>query len=75
LQNYGGQYFPQIPDPLIVKHLNENQKQVWSGLQKIEIGGMSINRGEAAENDDWWGDEAAAPQNQPVLNLVPAIAN
>jgi hypothetical protein len=75
LQNYGGQYFPQIPDQLIATHLNQDQTQVWNGLQKIEVGVMAINRGEAAENDDWWGDEAAAPQNQPVLNLVPAIAN
>lgn len=55
---YGGQYFPMVPDEHVVKHLNAEQKSVWSGLQKVDFGFWGGD-GQAQENDGWWGDEPA----------------
>ena len=34
---YGDQYVPIVPDNLLVAHLNEDQKAVWNGLQKVDF--------------------------------------
>ncbi len=63
LSMYGGQYFPTIPDPQVVTHLNDDQKSVWNGLQKVDFGFWGGD-GQEQQNDGWWGDEpakAAAP--------------
>ncbi len=60
---YGDQYFPVVPDQMVVSHLNAEQKSVWSGLQKVDFGFWGGGNGQV-ENDGWWGDEpakAAAP--------------
>lgn len=64
---YGDQYFPAIPDALVVAHLNAEQKSVWSGLQKIDFGFWN-NGGALAENDGWWGDEPAKA-DAPALQI------
>jgi uncharacterized protein YifE (UPF0438 family) len=56
LSQYGGQYFPTIPDNLIVTHLNTEQKSVWDSFQKVNFGFWS-NGDEEQLNDGWWGDE------------------
>ncbi|MEX2139255.1 MAG: hypothetical protein WD894_08345 [Pirellulales bacterium] len=61
LQRYGGQYFPMIPDQQVVPHLNDEQRSVWSGLQRISFGGWSGAEGQVPEDDGWWGDEPAKP--------------
>ena len=63
LSQYGGQYFPTIPDQHIATHLSAEQKSVWNGFQKVEFGFWDGN-GMEQQNDGWWGDEpdkAAAP--------------
>jgi hypothetical protein len=55
LANYGGQYFPTIPDQVIVSHLNQEQRQVLQGLQRIEIG-FSSGAEEPIPDDGWWGE-------------------
>lgn len=61
---YGDQYFPVIPDALVVTHLNADQKAVWSGLQKVDFGFWS---GNAQVNDDgWWGGKAVVPAAKPA---------
>lgn len=58
LSQYGGQYFPTIPDNLIVPHLNVEQKSVWNGFQKVSFGHWGGD-GQEQQNDHWWGDEPA----------------
>ena len=67
LSQYGGQYFPTIPDNLIVPHLNVEQKSVWEGFQKVNFGFWSGD-GQEQQNDGWWGDE-------PAKDAVPAGVN
>ena len=72
---YGNEYFPTIPDKIIVPQLNAEQKSVWNGLQKIEMGGWWGGNGQVQPNDGWWGDgegdqNAAQNANQMILNGV-----
>jgi hypothetical protein len=64
VHQYGDLYFPQVPDQNIVPCLNEQQRSVWSGFQKIVV---NQNVGPAAQQLDdaeWWGDlpEKRAPE-------------
>jgi hypothetical protein len=64
LNIYGDQYFPIMPDEAVVSHLNQDQKSIWSGLQKVDFGFWGGN-GIAEDNDGWWGGDApkaAKPQ-------------
>ncbi len=54
LHHYGGQYLPQIPEQHVVPHLNEEQKSVWRGVQKIGVGGIWGGEGRERTPDDWW---------------------
>lgn len=42
VENYGQHYFPRIPDKAIVPHLDNNQKVVWNGLQKVQFSSAGI---------------------------------
>lgn len=54
-QMYGDRYFPQVPDNLVVPHLNAEQKTVWKGVQKIEIGWWwGGEQGIDPDADGWW---------------------
>ena len=61
LHRYGGQYFPMIPDQHVVSHLNEEQRRVWEGLQKISLNNWSGAEAQVHDDDGWWGDEPAKP--------------
>ncbi len=67
LSIYGDQYFPVIPDALVVTHLNPDQKAVWNGLQKVDFGYWSGNA--QFEDDGWWGGKAAVPAARPAAML------
>ena len=54
---YGDQYFPDMPEKYVGPFLNPDQKSVWNGLQKINLGGWWGNNGQNPPNDGWWGDE------------------
>ncbi len=69
LSQYGGQYFPTIPDDLIVPHLNVEQKSVWSGFQKVNFGFWGGD-GQEQQNDGWWGDEPAKAAEPVRVNAV-----
>lgn len=78
LADYGGQYFPTVPGDLVTPHLNEEQRSVWNGLQRIEIG-FSSGGGEMIADDGWWGDEHVGEMEQGFaveaiqeINIVPA---
>lgn len=71
LAMYGDQYFPQIQDELVVKHLNADQKAVWSGLQKIDFGYWG--GGAQAEDDGWWGSKPDAAVAKPAAVFRVAI--
>jgi hypothetical protein len=61
LQRYGGQYFPQIPDTCVTPHLNQDQRAVWNGLQKVSFGAWNAVEGQVLEDDGWWGGGDAKP--------------
>ncbi len=70
---YGDQYFPLIPDTLVVTHLNADQKAVWDGLQKVDFGYWG--GGAQVEEDGWWGGKGAVPAAKPAAMfrvLMPA---
>jgi hypothetical protein len=50
---YAGQYLPQIPDRHVTPHLNDEQKTVWRGLQKVNVNSWGAQDRQAAD-DDWW---------------------
>lgn len=60
LWQYSGSYFPMIPDEHLVPHLNEKQRSVWRGVQKINPGFWGGGGLRQQGNDDWWeGKEEA----------------
>lgn len=56
---YGGSYFPMIPDEHLVPHLNDKQKSVWQGVQKVNPGFWGGGGGLRQQaDDDWWEGKA-----------------
>jgi hypothetical protein len=55
---YNGQYVPQIPDQHVVPLLNEEQRLVWSGLQKVSFNSWH-NNGQQQNDDGWWNPQGA----------------
>ena len=53
---YDGRYFPQIPDQHITPHLNDEQKTVWRGLQKVSVNSWG-GHNEQAVDQEWWEGE------------------
>ena len=72
---YGDQYFPEMPEQYVAPILNPDQKSVWNGLQKINLGGWWGNNGQNPPSDGWWGDEpeAADQANGPVFRIKAEI--
>ncbi|MDB5345907.1 MAG: hypothetical protein JWP89_4284 [Schlesneria sp.] len=64
---YGDQYFPIIPDALVVAHLNADQKAVWDGLQKVDFGYWG--GGAQVEEDGWWGGKPDVRAAKPAKLL------
>lgn len=66
VENYGGNYFPQMPDAKILPILNEDQKSVWNGMQKINVmfGFYGLNIGNVGEFEETWDDVPAQPTPQ-----------
>lgn len=57
MHQYGDQYFPVVPDQHITAHLNAEQRQVWTGLQKVNFGGWgNFGGGVVVADDGWWGE-------------------
>jgi len=51
---YAGRYFPTLPDHLITRHLNDEQKEVWRGVMKTTINSWGSQAARNAEDDKWW---------------------
>jgi len=68
---YGEQYFPLVPDALVLPHLDAMQKEIWRGLPKNQNNiffsglGMMGNEIEEFPADD--AGAQAAPGEQPVM--------
>jgi hypothetical protein len=60
LWQYGGQYYPQVPDNFVVPHLSDEQKTVWRGLQKVNVSSWGGHMQREATDDEWWEGK---PQN------------
>jgi hypothetical protein len=63
MQN-NGQYFPPGIEPLLLPHLNEDQRAVWRTFQKVEFGwfpGAVGFQARDSTDDDWWNGEPAKP--------------
>ncbi len=71
MHQYGDQYFPVVPNQLISVHLNPEQRQVWTGLEKVNFGGWNFGGGGVVPADDgWWGEpigEAGADVNGAIF--------
>lgn len=69
LNQYGDMYFPQIPDACLLPCLNEEQKDAWRGLQKIDasyyFGGRIIQE---ADDEEWWENKPVPPPALKALN-------
>jgi hypothetical protein len=62
LHRYGAMYYPTIPDGLVISHLNEEQRTVWNGLQKVDFGGWGgFDVQVQVDDDGWWGEPLARP--------------
>ncbi len=71
VSRYGSQYFPQIPNDVLVPQLYSAQRTVWSGVQKINVG-FQNSFVQPLDDEAWWGgqrsDEVGPPEpiDQPV---------
>jgi len=62
---YGGTYFPMIPDQHLVPHLSEQQKSVWQGVQKVDPGWGGGGLRQELNNDWWEGKEEGEAKPPP----------
>jgi hypothetical protein len=58
VNRYGEQYFPQIPDDVLVPLLDSAQRPVWRGLSKIGAGHYGSPFAQPPDDVAWWGGEA-----------------
>lgn len=65
---YNGQYFPQVPDKYVTPLLNDEQRLIWSGLQKVSISSWS-NHARGPNDEAWWN-----PQGVKTAKAAPAKA-
>lgn len=65
---YGGNYYPEMPDAKILPILNDNQKTIWNGRQKINImiGFYGLGNGGVGEFEETWDDDVPAKPAQPT---------
>jgi len=62
---YGGMYFPMIPDQHLAPHLNDQQKSVWQGVQKISPGFWGGGGLRQQTDDAWWEGKEEAEAKPP----------
>jgi hypothetical protein len=73
--NLDDQYLPMLPDPLISTFLNDEQKKVWAGTQKITFNSNGLGFGMNMNNeplDDAFSD-AEALREDPKTNPKPEL--
>lgn len=62
IQQYAGQYYPQVPDQHVTPHLTPDQTNVWRGLQKVMIYHWG-NHARRPEDEAWWQEGGEAKAN------------
>jgi len=72
LNRYSDQYFPDIPDDVLVPHLRQAQRELWKDLQKIQLGSFTGVMNQPVDDPEWWGKEEAPPVGPP--DAVPVAA-
>lgn len=69
---YGGSYFPMIPDQHLVPHLNDKQKSVWQGVQKVNPGFWGGGGMRQQADDQWWEGKPEAEATKTATPKVEA---
>jgi len=64
---HNGQYVPQVPDQHVAPLLNEEQKLVWSGLQKVSFNSWH-NNGQRQNDDAWWNPQGVKTAKAKTTN-------
>jgi hypothetical protein len=64
---YNGQYVPQVPDQYVAPLLNDDQKLVWSGLQKVSFNSWH-NNGQRQNDDAWWNPQGVKTAKAKTTN-------
>ena len=67
-------YFPMIPDKAVVPFLNDPQRKVWTGTQKVNVNNYGFN-GMAQDGgplDDEFPDEPVKDEAKPAAGPAPA---
>lgn len=72
LSRYSDQYFPEIPDEVVVPHLQQAQRALWKDLQKIQLGSFTGIMNQPVDDPEWWDKEQAPPVGPP--DSVPVAA-
>lgn len=65
---FGGNYFPTMPDAKILPILNDDQKNIWNGIQKpnIRYGFYGLGIGNVGEFEETWDDDVPDKPAQPT---------
>jgi len=65
---FGSNYYPEMPDAKILPILNEDQKTIWNGRQKINFlfGFHGLGIGNVLEFEETWDDDVLAKPAQPT---------
>jgi hypothetical protein len=73
VSRYGDQYFPQVPQDIVIPHLDSEQRVVWNSLQKIGVGfhGSFV---QAQDDEAWWGNQPEPVGPPEAFAEPPAIA-
>ena len=73
VSRYGDQYFPQVPQDVVIPHLDSEQRVVWNSLQKIGVGfhGSFV---QPQDDEAWWGNRPEPVGPPDPFAEPPAIA-
>jgi hypothetical protein len=61
---YGGRYFPQVPDQHVNPYLDSEQKKVWQALHKVNVNSWGGQMEQNAADEEWWQGRDAANSNK-----------
>jgi hypothetical protein len=73
VSRYGDQYYPQVPQDVVIPHLDSEQRVVWNSLQKIGVGfhGSFV---QPQDDSAWWGNQPDPVDPPDLLVEPPAVA-
>jgi hypothetical protein len=62
IEHYDQRYVPEVPDAVLDGIATPEQKEVWKGCQKINLGHWHGQRGVPPIDEDWWAGGESKPQ-------------